>query len=101
MLTLAALPTLIFGATRWVLPALALLLLVAQIPLTFRLIRRTGQARYLGFALMSFVRAFYRGVGLTAGVLAWFARGHGQPNATPPAAAEGATTSARQTVDEE
>ena len=69
MLVLACLPLLFFQPGRWACAAGILLLLVCQIPLTWRLMRRTQQARYLGFALMSFIRAFWRGVGMTMGVL--------------------------------
>ena len=40
-----------------------------QLPLTGRLIRRTGQWRYAAFAPMSFLRSFYRGIGMTMGTL--------------------------------
>jgi len=49
---------------------LILLLLAAQVPMSWRLVRRTGQVRYLAFGAMSFARAFWRGVGMTLGVLA-------------------------------
>jgi hypothetical protein len=69
MLALASLPLLAFGPTRWG-PAIPFgLLALAQIPMTARLVRRTGQARYLLFAVMSFLRTFWRGVGMTIGVL--------------------------------
>jgi len=69
MLCLAALPTLLFPATRWILPVLAGLLLAAQLPMTARLISRTRDWRYAAYAVMGFVRAFWRGTGLTQGVL--------------------------------
>ncbi len=69
MLALAASPTLLFAPLRWA-PLIPLGLLAAtQLPMTTRLMRRTGEARFLMFAWMSFVRAFWRGIGLTAGVL--------------------------------
>lgn len=69
MLALSTLPTLLFAPLRWV-PLIPLGLLAAtQLPMTIRLVRRTGEGRFLMFAWMSFVRAFWRGIGLTAGVL--------------------------------
>jgi glycosyltransferase involved in cell wall biosynthesis len=57
----------------WSVPAVgSLLLLLAQVPITLRLVRRLGQWRYLAFAPMSFLRAFARGIGLTLGVLRAF-----------------------------
>ncbi len=53
----------------WIAGACLLLLALAQLPLTLRLVGRLRQARYLAFAPMSFVRAFWRGVGMTHGVL--------------------------------
>ncbi len=47
-----------------------LLILIATVPMTWRLVRRTREARYLCFSLMSLVRAFWRGVGMTVGMLA-------------------------------
>ncbi|MCB9834339.1 MAG: glycosyltransferase [Planctomycetes bacterium] len=47
---------------------LFLLLLALQLPMTLRLVRRTGQQRYWLFAWMSFLRAFWRGIGMTLGV---------------------------------
>jgi cellulose synthase/poly-beta-1,6-N-acetylglucosamine synthase-like glycosyltransferase len=73
-LPLAAAP-LLFPAVPWLgaaLPALAATaaLAASQIPMTTRLVRATGQTRYLLFAPFSFLRAFYRGIGMTHGVLA-------------------------------
>jgi len=54
----------------WWLPvALAILLAAAQTPMTLRLLRRLGQGRYLCYAAMSFIRAFWRGIGMTHGLL--------------------------------
>ena len=69
MLTIAALPTLAFPLTRLVVPVLLLLLVLMQLPITFRLMAQTRQLRYLAFVWMGFLRAFWRGVGLTHGVL--------------------------------
>jgi len=85
VLALASLPLLAFGPTRWG-PAIPFgLLALAQIPITVRLVRHAGRARYLLFAVMSFLRAFWRGVGMTMGVLAVL--GHRRERAGPPGAA--------------
>jgi len=71
MLVLALLPLLVFPQVRWVTAVPGLLLLAAQAPLTWKLIARTRQARFGFFAAMSFVRAFWRGIGMVAGFLAY------------------------------
>lgn len=77
-LTAAWLP---WGWTISAAPIVALLGL--QTPLTWRLIRRLRRPEYLMFALMSFLRAYWRGVGLAHGLLAaWFERRRG-PKPTP------------------
>lgn len=50
---------------------LATVLLLMQMPMTARLIRGTGSWRYLAYAPFGWLRSFYRGVGLTQGVIAW------------------------------
>lgn len=71
MLSLAAL-ALVFVPWGWLAAsALLLLLLLAQLPLTVRLIMRLRQSRYLLFAVMSFVRAYWRGIGMMQGMLAY------------------------------
>lgn len=62
-------PMLFFSLLRWIPLALVLLLATTQVPLTLRLVRRLRSPRYLMFGVMSFVRAFWRGVGMTHG--AW------------------------------
>ena len=66
---LASLPLLLFGPTRLIPPALAILLAAAPVPMTLRIVRRTRRVGHLFYAPMSFVRAFARGLGLTWGVL--------------------------------
>ena len=73
VLLLASLPTLAWPATRIVAPVLVLLLGLAQVPYTARLVRRTRSRKYLAYAPMSFLRAFARGIGMTAGVVAHLA----------------------------
>jgi GT2 family glycosyltransferase len=70
MLALASLPTLAIPGLRWLAPLLLGLLALAQLPLTLKLIRQEGSFGLLSFAAMSFLRAFARGIGMTAGVLA-------------------------------
>lgn len=62
------LPVFPFPLSPLVPVGLAAMLLLAQVPLTMRLVRRTKQIRYVAFAGMSFLRAFWRGVGMTKGV---------------------------------
>ena len=69
---------------------LALLILAAmQLPLTGRLVRRTGQWRYLAFAPMSFLRAFYRGIGMTMGTLHYLLHGKSRAEDKQPAPQDG------------
>ncbi len=55
----------------WIPSAALLLLIVAQVPLTARLVRRLKDVRYTVFAWMSFVRAFWRGLGMMEGVFGY------------------------------
>lgn len=69
---LASLPLLVLPWARWLaaIPlAVAALLLLAQAPMTIRLLRRVKDPRYLMFAPMSAVRAIWRGLGMTHGTL--------------------------------
>ncbi|MHC4696672.1 MAG: glycosyltransferase family 2 protein [Planctomycetota bacterium] len=77
VLLTASIPLLYFSHARWVPAALASLLIVAQIPMTWRLLRRKRQLRYLAYAVMSFIRVFWRGLGMTGAVLAAI-RGRGR-----------------------
>jgi len=45
------------------------LLALAQLPLTLKLVRQERSLGLLAFAPMSFLRAFARGIGMTAAVL--------------------------------
>ncbi len=63
-LGLFSLPALLWKA-GWIAPvSLGALLVLAQLPMTFRIVRRTRRPRYLLFAPMSFIRAFTRALGL-------------------------------------
>ncbi len=70
MLTLAALPLLLLQHGWGVLAALVTLLLVAQLPMTLRITKRLRHSRYLLFAPLSFLRAYWRGIGMLMGVAA-------------------------------
>ena len=68
VLVLLSSPLLFFGHLVWIPIALVLLLLSAPVPLTGRLVGRLRRARYVGYLPMSFLRAFWRGVGMTQGL---------------------------------
>jgi cellulose synthase/poly-beta-1,6-N-acetylglucosamine synthase-like glycosyltransferase len=71
LMSLAA-PLLLFVPLGWpVAPVLFVLLLLVQLPLAIRLVRRLQRPRYLLFAVMSFLRAYWRGVGMVRGMLAY------------------------------
>lgn len=62
------------AAAYWPIGRMALagvlgLLVLAQLPMTLRLLSRTGSAGMVCFAPMGIVRAFARGMGMTVGVL--------------------------------
>ncbi len=59
---------------RWIAPALLLLLGLATIPMTLRLLARLREPRYLLYGVMSFARAFWRGIGMVHGTLAYLGR---------------------------
>jgi hypothetical protein len=67
--TLLALPSLMFPATRLLVPLLIVLVALTQSPMAARLIRRTHQWRYAWFIPMSVVRSGARAVGLAQGAL--------------------------------
>jgi len=69
-LTLATLPLLIFSWTCWIPAALFLLLWVLTLPMTFRLMKRSGRMDFLAYSPMGLVRAYARSFGLVAGFLA-------------------------------
>ncbi|MHC4913714.1 MAG: glycosyltransferase family 2 protein [Planctomycetota bacterium] len=71
MLVLASAPLVLFGRFGWISAALAALLLAVQVPMTYRLLRRLGRPRYVWYVAMSFIRAFWRGVGMTHGMLGY------------------------------
>jgi cellulose synthase/poly-beta-1,6-N-acetylglucosamine synthase-like glycosyltransferase len=73
MLALASIVLLPFGKLVWIPVGIVVLLWAAQLPMTMKLVRRLRRPRYLGFGAMSFVRAFWRGIGMTHGTLRYCA----------------------------
>ena len=71
MVSLVGLLLVLVPGVRWLAAVPFVLLGVAQVPLTLRLVRRLGQTRYLVFGVMSAVRAYWRGIGMSLGVLAY------------------------------
>lgn len=69
VLTLGTSPLLLLGGARWVPIGLTVVLAIAQLPMTLRLMRRLRRARFAWFGVMSFVRAYWRGLGMLHGVL--------------------------------
>lgn len=72
MLSLALLPTLAFGSAAWLL-ALALAALVAcQLPMTLTILRVSRRPSHAIFVVMGFLRAYWRGIGMSAAILTLF-----------------------------
>jgi glycosyltransferase involved in cell wall biosynthesis len=69
MLTLASMPSLAMGRFALITASLMALLVLAQFPLTVRMVWRKRQLRYTFFSVLGFLRAFWRGVGMTHGTL--------------------------------
>jgi len=70
MLSLALLPLLAFENWRWVAVGVFVLLALAQLPMTIRLLIRLRRPSYIAYAIMGMIRAYWRGIGLTHGTLA-------------------------------
>lgn len=75
MLTIALIPAMLWPPLVWAAPAALFGLGLMQLPMTLRLIRRTGSVRFLAFIPLGMLRAFARGFGLTQGCLAAIADG--------------------------
>lgn len=66
------------------LPLLCVALLMAmQLPMMIRLIRRVRRPDMFLYAPFGFLRAFWRGAGMTAGFIRYFARSHRNTTSTP------------------
>ena len=76
MLSLAALPLLAVPNLRWLAIVPPVLLVLAPLPMTWRLLHRIRQPRYLAYLIMSPVRAFWRGAGLVQGLLSYSVSKH-------------------------
>lgn len=72
MLATASSPLLLFERSWTVPAAFAALVALAQVPMTWRLVRRLRRSRYLAFAAMSTLRSFWRGAGMLYGLSAYF-----------------------------
>jgi len=73
MLSLASAPLAVLPLWRWGPIGCTGLLAVAQLPLCARLLKRLKHPKYLAFACMSFLRAYWRGLGMTIGTLSYLA----------------------------
>jgi len=69
MLVLASIPLAIWRSLRWLPLLLVAMLLMCQLPMTWRLTARTGDWRMLAFAPMSLLRSIWRGVGMSLGTV--------------------------------
>ena len=69
MLMLAALPLLAWPTWRWVPAVLTLVLLLLQMPMTGRIVWRLRAGRYALFAPLGFLRAIFRGMGMSWAVV--------------------------------
>ena len=69
MLLIASLVLLFFPWLCWLPAVLLLVLVVAQLPMSFRLLRRLRRPRYVLFAVMGFFRSIWRGIGMTHGMI--------------------------------
>lgn len=80
MLLLASIPCVVYPGVRWIPVLILVILLAAQLPMTWDMVRRTRDPRHLMFIVMGSIRAIYRGLGLTVGVgHALLTRGRGNP----------------------
>lgn len=71
VLSLAMSPLVLTDGWAWLPLVPVALLFLATLPMTLRIVRRNRKVFYLAYAWMSFVRAYARGLGLTAGTLAY------------------------------
>jgi glycosyltransferase involved in cell wall biosynthesis len=69
VLILVTLPLVAVAQLGWLPAGLTLALLLAQVPMTLRIVRQTGKCRHVSFAALSFVRAFWRGIGMLMGMV--------------------------------
>ena len=84
MLILAALPLLAWPTLRWIPLGMMLVLLLVQLPMTLAILYRTRRWRYASYALFGFLRAFWRGLGMSMAVLSGW-RASASPHQHTPA----------------
>lgn len=60
----------------WLALGPAAILAALQLPMTLRLLRRLRRGRYLCYAAMGFIRALWRGIGMTQGLVGYLLRRH-------------------------
>lgn len=70
VLSLAMLPFVLTDGWAWLPLVPPALLFLATLPMALRIVRRERKISYLAYVWMSFVRAYARGLGLSAGTLA-------------------------------
>ena len=76
LLVLGMMPAVFLGPPwRWLTLGGLVLLVLMQLPMTLRLVRRTGSPMLLLFGEFSVLRAFWRAVGMLHGMLAYRRRG--------------------------
>ncbi len=73
MLSLGSLALLAWPSWRWTAMVPFALLMLAQLPMTGRLLSRLRQSKYAMFAPMSVLRSYWRGLGMSLGVLKYTA----------------------------
>ena len=69
---IASVPLVAFAYLRLIPVVLLALLMLAQLPMTAKLVLRMRKLQYLLFAPMSFLRAFWRGAGMSFGAAHYF-----------------------------
>jgi len=70
MLSVATAPLAVAPRMAWVPACAASLLVIAQLPMALRLVRRKRHLRYVALVVMGFLRAFARGAGMLSGLIA-------------------------------
>jgi glycosyltransferase involved in cell wall biosynthesis len=73
VLAIVTAPLLALGRLAYIPAAVVALLLLAQVPMTWRLLKRLRRPRYLMFAVMAMLRALWRGVGMAHGLIGYLA----------------------------
>ncbi len=69
VIALTAVPVGVVARQHWLFLLPTVLLAVMQLPMTIRLVKRSRDTRYATFVGLGFLRAIWRGVGMTLGVL--------------------------------